>query len=47
MSGELVDVSGRDSSGTTEYIFYRNADGTYTLLGSANTPLLPSLLNPS
>ena len=35
MSGELIDVSGRDMAGTTEFIFYDNG-GAYTLLGSAS-----------
>ena len=35
MSGELIDVSGRDIAGTTEFIFYDNG-GVYTLLGSAS-----------
>ena len=35
MSGELVEVDGRDTTGTTEYIYYNNG-GTYTLLGSTS-----------
>ncbi|MGC2600503.1 MAG: hypothetical protein WA384_04025, partial [Rhodomicrobium sp.] len=36
MADQLVEVTGSDVAGTTEYIFYNNGDGTYTLLGSAN-----------
>jgi hypothetical protein len=35
MTGQLVEVDGRDIAGTTEYIFYDNG-GAYTLLGSTN-----------
>ena len=35
MAGELIEVTGSDTAGTTEYIFYDNS-GVYTLLGSAS-----------
>ena len=33
MAGELIEVTGSDTAGTTEYVFYDNS-GVYTLLGS-------------
>ncbi len=35
MAGQLINVTGTDVSGTTEFIFYDNG-GVYTLLGSAS-----------